>query len=217
MSPTIPTPSVGRIVLVPVQTKRSLGDGNPPVNGPVEIRPGIIVRVFDRTDGQMPLINVRVFTDGSNDGVGMFTGAEWATSLHYDQDNHTVGTWHWMPYQIQTAGTRHQDVPKAEPVGTCTLTFGAAILALKAGQKVARAGWNGKGMWLVLMPALYLPPFNTQGTERKVNDRTAKWIGEDKPLDCQPYIAMWTAQQKWQPGWLASQADMLAEDWMIVE
>lgn len=101
--------------------------------------------------------------------------------------------------------------------GSCTLTFGSAIAALKAGKKVARAGWNGKGMWLVLMPALYLPPFNTQGTERKVNDRTAKWIGEDKPLDCQPYIAMWTAQQKWQPGWLASQADMLADDWMLID
>lgn len=105
----------------------------------------------------------------------------------------------------------------ADAHGTPTMTFGEAIAALKAGKKVARAGWNGKGMWLVLMPALYLPPFNTQGTDRKVNDRTAKWIGEDKPLDCQPYIAMWTAQQKWQPGWLASQADMLAEDWTVID
>jgi hypothetical protein len=60
---------------------------------------------------------------------------------------------------------------------------------------------------------LQLPPFNTQDTSRKVNDRTAKWIGEDKPLDCQPYFAMYTADEKWQPGWLASQADMLADDW----
>ena len=97
------------------------------------------------------------------------------------------------------------------------LTFGFAIEALKKGYKVARQGWNGKGMWLVLMPALYLPPYNTADTYRKVNDRTAKYIGADKPLDSQPYIAMWTAQEKWQPGWFASQADMLAEDWVIIE
>lgn len=96
------------------------------------------------------------------------------------------------------------------------LNFGQAIEALKSGKKVSRAGWNGKGMWIVLMPALYLPPYNTADTNRKVNDRTAKHIGIDRPLDSQPYFAMWTAQSKWQPGWLASQADMLAEDWCIV-
>lgn len=96
------------------------------------------------------------------------------------------------------------------------MNFGTALEELKAGNKVARAGWNGKGMWLVLMPSLYLPPYNSQEPGAKVNDRTAKHIGEDAPLDCQPYIVMWTAQQQWQPGWLASQADMLAEDWAIV-
>lgn len=100
---------------------------------------------------------------------------------------------------------------------TSEMNFGQAIEALKKGHKVARKGWNGKGMWIVLMPALYLPPYNTQDTNRKVNDRTAKHIGVDKPLDSQPYIAMWTAQGKWQPGWLASQNDMLSEDWYIVE
>lgn len=97
------------------------------------------------------------------------------------------------------------------------LNFGEAIQELKAGKKLTRAGWNGKGQWIVLMPSLHLPPYNTADTMRKVNDRTAKHIGEDKPLDSQPYIAMWTAQEKWQPGWLASQADILAEDWQVVE
>lgn len=96
------------------------------------------------------------------------------------------------------------------------LSFGHAIEAMKAGHKVARAGWNGKGMFIVLMPPLYLPPFSTADTSRKVNDRTAKWIGEDAPLDCQPYFAMYTALKQWQPGWLASQADMLANDWQVL-
>ena len=92
-----------------------------------------------------------------------------------------------------------------------------AIDAMKKGHKVQRTGWNGKGMFIVLMPELILPAYNTQGTSRKVNDRTAKYIGEDQPLESQPYIAMWTANKKWQPGWLCSQNDLLAEDWQIVE
>ncbi len=109
-----------------------------------------------------------------------------------------------------------EDVFEAAYQPISAMSFGHAIQAMKDGHRVCRAGWNGKGMFIVLMPALYLPPFNTQDTNRKVNDRTAKWIGEDAPLDCQPYFAMYTATKQWQPGWLASQADMLADDWMIL-
>lgn len=96
------------------------------------------------------------------------------------------------------------------------LTFGHAIELAKAGCKIARQSWNGKNMFVVYMEPLYLPPFNTQGTNRKVNDRTAKFIGEDTPLDCQPYFAMFNAQKQWIPGWVATQSDMLAEDWCVV-
>lgn len=97
------------------------------------------------------------------------------------------------------------------------MSFGLAIEALKKGYKVARSGWNGKGMFIVLMPALYLPPFNSQEPGAKVNDRTAKHIGKDTPLDSQPYIAMKTATGQWQPSWLASQADILSDDWQIIK
>lgn len=97
------------------------------------------------------------------------------------------------------------------------MDFSEALRLLKAGRKMARSGWNGNGMWIVLMPALYLPPYSTQEPGAKVNDRTAKHIGKDTPLDSQPYFAMWTAAKQWQPGWLASQADMLAEDWEVVD
>lgn len=96
------------------------------------------------------------------------------------------------------------------------LSFGLAIEAAKKGEKVSRAGWNGKEMFVVYMPALYLPPFNSQTPGAKVNDRTAKYIGEDVPLDSQPYFAMKTANNKWQPGWLPSQSDILADDWYVV-
>lgn len=96
-----------------------------------------------------------------------------------------------------------------------TFDFSEALRRLKDGSKVCRIGWNGKGMWIVLMPALSLPPYNSQEPGAKVNDRTAKHIGKDTPLNSQPYIVMWTAQGLWQPGWLASQNDLLADDWMI--
>lgn len=96
------------------------------------------------------------------------------------------------------------------------MNFGQAIEAAKQGMRIQRAGWNGKGMFVALMPALKLPPYSSQAPGAKVNDRTAKFIGNDTPLDSQPYFAMWTATGQWQPGWLASQADMLADDWQIV-
>ena len=96
------------------------------------------------------------------------------------------------------------------------MNFGEAVEYLKAGEKVARSGWNGKGMFVAMMPGLYLPPANTEEPGAKVNERTAKFIGEDAPLDCQPYIAMYTALKQWQPGWLASQADILSEDWEVI-
>lgn len=100
--------------------------------------------------------------------------------------------------------------------GNGMFTIGGAVQAMKQGKKVARQGWNGKGMWIVMMPPLYLPAYNTQIAGAKVNDRTAKHIGADTPLDSQPYVAMFNAQGQWQPGWVCSQADLLAEDWVIV-
>ena len=97
------------------------------------------------------------------------------------------------------------------------MNFGEALEALKAGKKVARNGWNGKGMWIAMMSGMKLPAFNSQEPGKKVNDRTAALIGESTPLETLPYIAMWTADSKWLPGWLASQTDMLAEDWQIVD
>lgn len=95
--------------------------------------------------------------------------------------------------------------------------IGWAVKQMQDGNAVRRAGWNGKGMFICLMPELQLPPFNTQDTARKVNDRTAKWIGEDQPLNCRPYVALYNAAKEWQPGWVCSQADLLATDWELAD
>ena len=83
------------------------------------------------------------------------------------------------------------------------MNFGQAIEALKEGKKVAREGWNGKGMYLFLM---------------KGEDLTAALCEVDDGVPpCTSSICMKTAQNTFTVGWLASQTDMLSEDWTIVE
>ena len=88
--------------------------------------------------------------------------------------------------------------------------IGWAMDRLQAGCKVQRTGWNGKGMYLAFMPAFTIP-------SGMVNGRTAKFVPSDQDIKCGAYIAMWTARGVWQPGWLASQMDLLACDWEVVE
>lgn len=89
------------------------------------------------------------------------------------------------------------------------MNFGQAIEALKDGYKVQRSGWNGKGMWLILVPgSLGIRP--VAGTPYSNAGLTSE-------ININPHIDMFTAQGDMQPGWLASQTDMLAEDWQVVE
>ena len=77
------------------------------------------------------------------------------------------------------------------------MDFGASLQELKRGNKVARSGWNGVGLWLELQT----PDANSK--------MTLPYIYINYPDDA-----------KTTPGakvpWLASQTDMLAEDWNIV-
>lgn len=89
------------------------------------------------------------------------------------------------------------------------MSFGHAIEAMKAGHKVARAGWNGKGMFLYHVPA------NKYPADRNTNKTmVGVFAGDMVPYGA--YIAMKTAQDNVIP-WLASQTDMLASDWTIVQ
>lgn len=76
------------------------------------------------------------------------------------------------------------------------MNFGKALEALKEGRRVTRFGWNGKDMWLVL-----IHPGNAMHTSPAGGFRM------------QPCIGLKTAEGTMQPGWLASQSDLLAEDW----
>ena len=76
------------------------------------------------------------------------------------------------------------------------MLFDDAMSNLRAGKKVARSGWNGKGMWLRLES-------NPQGDLLM-------------PPGWQPFISMRTAQGTFVP-WVPSQTDILAGDWEIVD
>ena len=93
------------------------------------------------------------------------------------------------------------------------LNFGEALDGLKHGLKVARAGWNGKSMFLFLLPAGRIP-------KSAIHDPMLKKVLEDSGEDhfeALGSIRMKTADNKILTGWLASQTDMLAEDWFIVK
>jgi len=90
---------------------------------------------------------------------------------------------------------------------TTAMSFGHAIHALKAGKRVARAGWNGKGMFLFLVP----------GSKFKVSRPPLLGIYEEgTEISYHGHVDLKAADGQVLP-WNASQADMLADDWMILD
>jgi len=119
---------------------------------------------------------------GSGGMNGRDTSGKEGYAVQYE-DGYTS----WSPKEVFEKAYRRTDA----------MTFGLAIEAMKQNHRVARKGWNGKGMWLrVVIPG---------GDARK----------DDMGMTNLPYIEMKTADNKLVP-WLASQTDMLAEDWGIV-
>jgi hypothetical protein len=93
------------------------------------------------------------------------------------------------------------------------LDFGKALEALKQGKKVAREGWNGKNMFLFLLAAGRIP--KTAIHDQKLKEVLAN-NGSDS-FEALASIRMKTADDKILTGWLASQPDMLSEDWCIID
>lgn len=90
-------------------------------------------------------------------------------------------------------------------------TFGQAIESLKFGKKVARKGWNGKGMFLWLKPfALVKSEWIKDPKLKEIADKNG---GEVEALGT---ICLKTADDKILTGWLASQTDVLSNDWILV-
>lgn len=94
------------------------------------------------------------------------------------------------------------------------LTFGEALEALKAGMRIARAGWNGKDMWIALSGPLDGRTIAFENFWSKPCSEFARYNGGSATV--LPCINMKTADGKILMGWLASQTDMLADDWIII-
>lgn len=92
------------------------------------------------------------------------------------------------------------------------MNFGQALESLKLGNKLTRTGWNGKGMYLFLLPAATVPIAH-------IHTEPLRTIAEQNggTVDCLGSIRMKTADGKILTGWLASQTDMLADDWVEVD
>lgn len=80
------------------------------------------------------------------------------------------------------------------------MTFGMAVEAIKSGMKMARRGWNGKGMWI--------------GLHKEDGEFVREECGTT--MTYRDYITMKTVDNQLVP-WVASQTDILAEDWEVVQ
>lgn len=118
--------------------------------------------------------------------------------------------WMLLGFLLQTAvnGVNGTNTEGKEPEGPDIvlrrLTFGLALEAAKKGKRIARAGWNGKGQWVELGKNFQ---YERDGEELKLTSHED--IGSQALVFC--------GTRGCQVGWLASQADMLAEDWMVLE
>ena len=86
-----------------------------------------------------------------------------------------------------------------------SLSFGEATEKMKSGHKVARGGWNGKGMFLFLIAG-----------DCWYFDTDIDGVEDNDGIKTLPFICMKTADNKLVP-WLASQTDVIAKDWIVVE
>ncbi|AXF39908.1 hypothetical protein BMBphi_gp060 [Bacillus phage vB_BthS_BMBphi] len=86
------------------------------------------------------------------------------------------------------------------------MNFGNAIEAVKKGNKIARKGWNGKGMFVYYVPAAFYPP----------STDTMKELFKGEAVPYREYLALKTAQDD-VATWAPSTSDALADDWMILD
>lgn len=100
------------------------------------------------------------------------------------------------------------------------MNFGQAIEAMKEGKKVARKGWTGKGMYCIYVPGSKVKLKPETPYHNALTDNGAMMMKEGSVTEILPHIDMWTTnaegRRAFLPGWLASQSDMLSEDWDII-
>lgn len=94
---------------------------------------------------------------------------------------------------------------EAADIDLMAADFSDALMWLKEGKRVQRAGWNGKGQYVILIPGDHLA--------RSAGYGFGECIGE---FTFGSVLALKNAQNVMQPGWLPSMGDLLASDWLVV-
>ncbi|MBU1081641.1 MAG: DUF2829 domain-containing protein [Spirochaetes bacterium] len=97
------------------------------------------------------------------------------------------------------------------PDGSTGFSFGAALSYMQEGRLVRRQGWNGKGMHIAMAGGYPRGVLASMDAARCMGAE----LGDE--IKVRPYIVMKDAQGFMVCGWLASQTDMLADDWEVVE
>lgn len=103
--------------------------------------------------------------------------------------------------------------------------FGQAIEAVKEGKLIAREGWNGKGMFVFQRPEDSIEVDTIVHKIKSLPDDLKAWFAQqtenvlkgDSKVTFTAYLCMKAADGSIVNGWLASQTDMLAEDWCILD
>lgn len=93
------------------------------------------------------------------------------------------------------------------------MNIGQAIKAIKEGKRAHRLGWNGRDMWIAYSPGH--DRLSAGNFWSVANKREAERLGGGLPV--LPCITMKTATGEILMGWLASQTDLLSDDWEILD
>jgi len=149
--------------------------------------------------------------------------AEYSARLCNQSGNYSKG-------EIETAyvvgATDNEELTAGEPG-----TFGQAVASVKRGKLVTRKGWNGKGMFVFMRPADELHVVFVAKEIRSLPQRVKDYyyqdcvdetgnpldLGKDEVVKFTAYLCMKAADGTIVNGWLASQSDMLADDWMLFD
>jgi hypothetical protein len=141
--------------------------------------------------------------------------AEYSAKLCNQSGNYTKG-------EVETAyviGASENEELTIGEVGS----FGQALNSIQRGRLVTRQGWNGKGMFIFQRPEDSLPTNMIVNQVKSLPESFKRWVSDNygdseaDKIKFTAYLCMKAADGTVVNGWLASQTDMLANDWMIVE